>query len=106
MTPSGGAKDYLWMWFAAGAAGRICSGAPTNYTNLGIADSGSNAGSAAISTARRELNAASEDPGNASLEASGAWTALVVAVHPGTEGDPTADPKVIHRPWTVMGNAR
>jgi hypothetical protein len=103
-TPTGGAKDYLWMWFCSGASGRICTAAPANYGNLGTSDSGSTAAvSIAMSTARRELNAASEDPGTATLESSGPWVAMVIAVHPGTEGNPAApEPKVISRPRTVM----
>jgi hypothetical protein len=104
-TPSGGAKDYLWMWMNGADDGRICTAAPTNYTNLETSDNGSTGGSSAMSTARRELNAASENPGTATLEASGAWMAIVVAIHPGSEGD-LSGAKVISRPRTVMSKAR
>jgi hypothetical protein len=85
-TPVGGTKDYLWLWFTAGAGGRICTSAPTSYTNLETSDSGSAATSVALSTARRALNAASENAGAGVLESSGAWMSIVTAVHPGSEG--------------------
>ena len=85
VTPTGGAKDYLWIV----ATGRTHDGtstltAPTNYGN--IVEYASGAGSAHVlcCTARRELNASSEDPGtfgNGNVLAE--WGAVTVAVHPG-----------------------
>lgn len=90
-TPVGGAKDYLWLWMNAGGLGRICTAAPASYLSLEISDAGSGSGASALSTARREVNAASENPGTAVMESSGAWVSLVIAIHPGTEGN-TAPP--------------
>ena len=59
LTPTGGAKDYLWLAVAASRGGGTLSATPTNYTNL-LQDSGADA---TLGSSRRELNAASEDPG-------------------------------------------
>ncbi len=77
VTPTGGAKDYLWLTFN-GAITTGNAAPPTNYT-----DEVSRRGSgSACESARRELNATSENPG--------AWgtpgtnpVSSTMAVHPG-----------------------
>lgn len=88
-TPTGGAKDYLWIAAFALAGEEAdddtwCNSAPTNYTNLlqkaaGVA--GTNIG-VEVATAERQLNAASEDPNAFNVDVSFAWRAYTVAVHP------------------------
>lgn len=86
-TPTGGAKDYLWIW-AGGWEGEQTSppaSNPTNYTDPQGADSGTAAATATnvrVATAERLLNAASEDPGSWTISASDDWTAWTIAIHP------------------------
>ena len=83
LTPSWGAKDTLWLAAVGYFAGTATVTAyPTNYSNgrndrLDNGDYG-----VGIGSARRELNAASEDPGTFTLSA---WSRLIsntVAVQP------------------------
>ena len=75
-----GAEDTLWI-IGIGTDNAASSVAtdPTNYTNP-IEDSTGT--SIYIYSARRELNAASEDPGTATLDASDQWIAQTIAVRP------------------------
>jgi hypothetical protein len=76
LTPTGGAKDYLWIACCVSDAANVTA-APTNYSNLTVPGSGSD-----IGTAERLLNAASEDPGTFTLASSNEWVANTIAVHP------------------------
>jgi len=84
---TGGSKDYLFLAMAAGD-GEVgaYTGAPTNYTNLQAANSGT--GSTAATNciaggASRQLTAASDDPGAFTHGAhTTGWTAYTVVVHP------------------------
>lgn len=91
LTPTGGAKDYLFIAFA-GMAGEEADDdtwgntPPTNYTPnpprqkaCGIA--GSNLGGLILS-AERALDAASDDPGTFNVDVSAAWRSQTIAVHP------------------------
>jgi hypothetical protein len=75
LTPSWGAKDTLWI-AVAGVSGSAPSAAPANYTNLLTAATPTTLGSA-----RRELNAATEDPG-VFTSANDQWAANTIAVEP------------------------
>lgn len=88
-TPTGGAKDYLWITFF-GMAGEqadddtLVTGTPANYSNTlqktcGVA--GTNLGGM-IGAAQRQLNAASEDAGAFTTVDNAAWRAYTLAVHP------------------------
>lgn len=86
-SPTGGAKDYLWLWFGSweGEQTSPPTGNPTNYTN----PIGSNSGTAGqvttnvrVASARRELNAATEDPPSWAISVSDDWSACVVAIPP------------------------
>lgn len=86
LTPTGGAKDYLWLAVGASSHGDTYTAYPTNYSN-GIQIAGGTAGTAGASitgSAERGLNATSEDPGaythNQSTVAE--WVAATVGVHP------------------------
>lgn len=86
-TPTGGAKDYLWLWLGAceGEQTNPPAGNPTNYSNPVGGSSGS--GGAVASNCRcfgasRQNNAASEDGGSWTISVSDSWTAWVMAIHP------------------------
>lgn len=87
-TPTGGAKDYLWIWFGGWDGEQTLSKTgPTSYTDqpdISTGTGGTVDTNAQIKTARRALNAASEDPGacgTLSVAPSG-WSAWTIAVHP------------------------
>jgi hypothetical protein len=95
VAPTGGAKDYLYLWFGGWDGEQTLSKTqPTNYTDRADVSTGTGglpATNAQIKVCDRQLNASSEDPG--SLTLSGAptgWAAWTVAVHP-----PTAQSKTI-----------
>ena len=90
-TPTGGAKDYLWI--AVGHAdGEHTSPPATIPANYGgsVGDGTGTGGLPATNTrtyiATRQLNAASEDPGTwtTSVAVQSGWTAWTLAVHPAT----------------------
>jgi hypothetical protein len=84
LTPTGGAKDYLWFT----VAGRTIDDAgvqtePANYGNVLEKSGGTGSGGILTHTARRALNASSEDPGAWSGgDATAEWAAATVAIHP------------------------
>lgn len=81
LTPSWGAADTLWL-VVAGASGAVTASAyPTNYTD-GNDDATSSGTAASIASARRALNAATEDPGTFTISASTNWVAQTLAVRP------------------------
>lgn len=92
VTPTGGAKDYLWLAMFAEEGENTLSTYPTNYPNNNIT---ANTGAGGATTTncivggakRNDLNAASEDPGVFTLTSvTGAddYRAYTIAVHPGT----------------------
>lgn len=87
LTPTGGAKDYLWIAVSAQDNGaKSVSAYPTNYaSNQVIAPAGDNT-TTRVALATRELNAASEDPGTFTWSgvADNSTLALTIAVHPAT----------------------
>lgn len=84
LTPSGGAKDYLWI---AACSTRFTSGAissyPTNYSgsNLNSRITGALGGSN-VAVGTRNLNASSEDPGTFDFPTNQYWTACTIAIEP------------------------
>jgi hypothetical protein len=88
VTPTGGAKDYLFIWFGGWEGEQTLSKtAPTNYTDR--ADVSTGTGGAVTSNCQikigdRQLNASSTDPGSLTLSASDDWTAWAIAIHPQT----------------------
>lgn len=80
LTPSWGAEDTLWIVFASVDSGRFTAW-PTNYSdNQHEDDFGSTF--AGVASATRELNAASEDPGEFTTDNNGGWGAQTIAVRP------------------------
>lgn len=83
-------KDFLLIAAAIGDSGFICTAAPTNFTNLTTADSGSTTdASVAVSTARRNFNTNTADSTAFTLEGSEGWLAIALAVHPEPAGSVT-----------------
>lgn len=95
LTPTGGAKDYLWFAAYASSHGRTLISAPTSYTDALGAGSNSGTGTnVGLGTARRALNAASEDPGSFSINGTAVEETVVmtVAIHPASGGGTKAPP--------------
>lgn len=84
LTPSWGAEDTLWIAaFNGGFNGSpSVSTYPTNYTNGVDTVSGGGFQVSLLGTARRELNAASDDPGTFTISGAAEWVAQTVAVCP------------------------
>jgi hypothetical protein len=81
LSPAGGSKDYLWITGYASSASNSTV-PPANYGNqISIAT----AGGGRCNSARRELAAATEDPGPWVVHA-GSYTVTTIAVHPGLPG--------------------
>jgi hypothetical protein len=93
LTPTGGAKDYLWFSVMAANEPGTVTGFPTSfasaawYVGTGQLDTNLNPTSTAdahLAYARLARNAVSEDPTEFTHAAS-AWRAFTIAVHPAGE---------------------
>jgi hypothetical protein len=90
VSPTGGAKDYLWITFFGQATEKadddsLVTTFPTNYT-LGQAEktcgiAGANLGGM-IGSAARQANTATENPGAFTSAINAAWRAQTIAIHP------------------------
>ena len=100
LTPSWGAEDTLWFAIGAKNPGTnvLFTAGPTSYTNANFLDDGDAAGSAASGTARRELNATSEDPGGFTIASSVVWMANTIAVRPAAAA-PAILPTLVTAPY-------
>lgn len=90
LTPAWGAADTLWITVAQLSAEAITySAAPTNYVEF-IGTSASSGGSTvSMGSGTRELNAASDDPGNFTSSGNARWwDAMTIAVRPAAGGAP------------------
>lgn len=90
-TPSGGAKDYLWL-AAIGRGGVLTApGVPTGYSNLQSRNTAASQG-ASTHCAELALNAASENPSpfTGTSTNSSLWT---VAIEPAGGGGPARTPR-------------
>lgn len=89
-TPTGGAKDYLWIATFRQNGEEAdddtwCNTAPTNFTTLVQKTTGTGGAATAngsIAAALFESNAASMDPGAFNTDQSLAWRAYTIAIHP------------------------
>jgi hypothetical protein len=93
LTPTWGAKDTLWIALAGLGTERAATAYPTNYTDGTSTLSGGAGGvgtRTAMHTARRQLNAVSDDPGTFTLEATAVWRAATLAIEP-AEAPPPAE---------------
>jgi len=91
VTPTGGAKDYLFLWLGAwsGEQPPPPTSQPTNYASATPDRQGASTGTGGLPATNcrvagttRKVNAASEDPGSWTISASGDWIAWAMAVHP------------------------
>lgn len=84
LTPTGGAKDYLWLVTASARGGKTVTGVPANYGNLiEIYSTTGLAASVSTHSMRRELNAVSEDPSTLTFDSAATRrAAATIAVHP------------------------
>lgn len=80
LTPTGGAKPYLWFAAACIDGSVDITDDPADYANFVFNETTAGNGTG-LGVARRELNAISENPG-AFTAASDDWNATTVAVHP------------------------
>jgi hypothetical protein len=85
LTPTGGAKDYLWLAVAGWRRTGVSSSTdPSNYTTAIEANSTGNANGTRLRSLRRQANGASEDPSAFTLSAnSERRVGVTIAVHPG-----------------------
>jgi len=87
LTPAGGAADFLWFAITAiDGRGTDVTDYPINYTNTEYHENSTGGGAVAIGIARRENNAASEDPGAFTLDGNTGWEAATLVVHPSSAG--------------------
>jgi len=85
LTPTGGAKDYLWLAIFASSHGRITSTLPTNFTdNVGDGDNSGTAARVGVGSGKRAFNAASLDPGTFTTTAGSVEEVAfaTIAIHP------------------------
>jgi hypothetical protein len=82
LTPTGGAKDYLWLAIYGADDEQTTSAYPTNYTDGISENSSSGSFGSTVGSARRQLNAVSENPGTFTMSVSNQWAAATIAVHP------------------------
>jgi hypothetical protein len=97
VTPTGGAKDYLWIALCGYDGEPTSTASPPGSYVYSNNESNSGTGGAVatnsnLAYAMRQLNAASEDPGAFSIAvgtpATG-WTAFTLAVHPAPPAVPS-----------------
>jgi hypothetical protein len=88
VTPTGGSKDYLFLWLG-GWAGEQTSPPASNPTNYASNVIGANSGTAStaptncrLASASRQATGSSENPGTWTISVTDFWTATVVAIHP------------------------
>ena len=84
LTPTGGAKDYLWLIATGWDGNPTPVSSPANYSNE---ISASPTGNVVMRTMERQLNASSEDPGSWDTSPlSNEWAAWTIAIHPPAGG--------------------
>ena len=92
LTPTGGAKDYLWL--ACGAwdgTDNAYISSPTNYALVQEIQNPSGGGRSHIAVAERDLNASVEDPGVFTFTIAEQRQAQTVVVHPAAAASPTSE---------------
>ncbi len=83
VTPTGGAKDYLWLAVASTGDGRASfDSAPADFTDLQNVGTPGAANGCSAGTAERLLNASTLNPGAFTISRSELWSAHTIAVHP------------------------
>lgn len=82
LTPTGGAKDFMWVAMQGHDHIDTTDSYPTNYSGNQTSTQGAVGASTGVGIATRELNASVEDPGVFTLSGNEQWVACTVAVHP------------------------
>jgi hypothetical protein len=87
LTPTGGSKDYMWLWLGGWEGEQTSPPAsnPSGYLGGQGADSGTASTAPTncrVARAVRFETTASQDPGSWTISVSDDWTAWVMAVHP------------------------
>lgn len=80
VTPSWGLANQLFIPFFGHEGGGVVSSGPTNYTDLEYSNGGGD--ESGIFVARRQLAAASDDPGTFSLSGARRWVAQTAVIRP------------------------
>lgn len=83
LTPIGGVKDYLWFTFVGRERREqhVSGDEPVSYTFV-LSATSVTAVEILLASARRDLNALSEDPGAWTNGRNEVWVACTVAIHP------------------------
>lgn len=84
LAPAWGAKDTMWLVVSFTSTNNAISTYPTNYTNGQQASSGAATTAAQSASARRSLNASSENPGTFTYASTVAYAAWTIAIEPST----------------------
>jgi len=82
LEPSSGGLDTLWIACYGADDDDNCSAYPTDYTDGTYTESGTANGSCSVASARRELDAKSDNPSAFTMAASEQWVANTIAIHP------------------------
>jgi len=82
LTPTGGAKDYLWIACEGNDRNYYATAWPSSYSIDQQSEYFDGAAGCNVGAAARELNASSENPGTFTISTSEQWIACVVAIHP------------------------
>jgi len=81
LTPTWGAKDTLWFAVEGNDSNPTVTDYPADYTD-GRNDVYDGFGGCGVGSARRELNAESEDPGVFTISGSEEWVTVTIAIRP------------------------
>ena len=84
LTPTFGAADHVWLTVSHSIDDdETVTAYPTNYTDgvNTLSGGGTNSGPA-VGSARRELNATSENPGTFTISGGETWAAITIAIPP------------------------
>jgi len=81
LTPTGGAKDYLWMIFDGRNNGSTTTTFDGSYSNTGSEETTDIGGNVAIAWGTKEENASVEDP-DAFEDQGTNFTSCTIAIHP------------------------
>ena len=101
ISPTGGAKNYLFIAAGAMENSSAVNSIPTNYSNEQDQTTGSSI--ATLGAAERQLNASSENPGTFSFNSTDNWSAVTIAIHP-TSGGAADNNHLVQMPATVNAN--
>src|SRR6185369_13158758 len=82
LTPSWGSDMTLWLTAAGHGREFALTSSPPNYSNTERSNSSTATGNCTTLSARRELTAASDDPGNFVIASAFQWVAQTIAVRP------------------------